>query len=146
MIVDSSALLAIRLQPPEAEEFATALAAAPVARMSAVSYLEAAIRIDQQDSVVATQAFDAFVEMSGIVIEPVSVAQVRLARHAYVRFGKGRLEAARNLDDTFAYALAKERDEALLFKGNDFARTDVRFAACGVRKTPRLVKIILYQI
>jgi ribonuclease VapC len=128
MIIDASALLAILLQEAEAKAFATILAAAPVARISVVNYLEAAIRIDQQNSIVATQAFDAFVEMSGMVIEPVTIAQARIARRAYAQFGKGRHAAALNFGDSFAYALAKERDEPLLFKGNDFSRTDIKRA------------------
>ena len=125
MIVDASALLAILFDEPEAEQFAGLLAQAEAPRMSAVNYLEAAIRIDQQDSVVATQAFDAFIELSGIAIEPVTVEHTRLARRAYAMFGKGRHRAGLNFGDVFAYALAKSRQEPLLYKGNDFVHTDV---------------------
>lgn len=125
MIVDASALLAILFDEPEAEQFAALLAQAEAPRMSAVNYLEAAIRIDQQDSVVATQAFDAFIELSGIAIEPVTVEHTRLARRAYAMFGKGRHRAGLNFGDVFAYALAKSRQEPLLYKGNDFIHTDV---------------------
>ena len=125
MIVDASALLAILFDEPEAEHFAGLLAQAEAPRMSAVNYLEAAIRIDQQDSVVATQAFDAFIELSGIAIEPVTVEHTRLARRAYAMFGKGRHRAGLNFGDVFAYALAKSRQEPLLYKGNDFVHTDV---------------------
>ncbi|WP_284179065.1 type II toxin-antitoxin system VapC family toxin [Rhabdaerophilum sp. SD176] len=129
MIVDASALLAILFDEPEAEQFAALLAQAEAPRMSAVNYLEAAIRIDQQDSVVATQAFDAFIELSGIAIEPVTVEHTRLARRAYAMFGKGRHRAGLNFGDVFAYALAKSRQEPLLYKGNDFVHTDVTGAA-----------------
>lgn len=129
MIVDASALLAILFDEPEAEQFAGLLAQAEAPRMSAVNYLEAAIRIDQQDSVVATQAFDAFIELSGIAIEPVTVEHTRLARRAYAMFGKGRHRAGLNFGDVFAYALAKSRQEPLLYKGNDFVHTDVTGAA-----------------
>ena len=125
MIVDASALLAILFDEPEAEQFAALLAQAEAPCMSAVNYLEAAIRIDQQDSVVATQAFDAFIELSGIAIEPVTVEHTRLARRAYAMFGKGRHRAGLNFGDVFAYALAKSRQEPLLYKGNDFVHTDV---------------------
>ena len=125
MIVDASALLAILFDEPEAEHFAALLAQAEAPRMSAINYLEAAIRIDQQDSVVATQAFDAFIELSGIAIEPVTVEHTRLARRAYAMFGKGRHRAGLNFGDVFAYALAKSRQEPLLYKGNDFVHTDV---------------------
>ncbi|MEZ5784661.1 MAG: type II toxin-antitoxin system VapC family toxin [Rhizobiaceae bacterium] len=129
MIVDASALLAILFDEPEAEQFAALLAQAEAPRMSVVNFLEAAIRIDQQDSVVATQAFDAFIELSGIAIEPVTVEHTRLARRAYAMFGKGRHRAGLNFGDVFAYALAKSRQEPLLYKGNDFVHTDVTRAA-----------------
>ena len=128
MIVDASALLAILFQEPEAGEFATMLSQADAPRMSAVNYLEAAIRIDGQNSIVAVQAFEAFMELSAITIEPVSLSQMRLARRAYAQYGKGRHRAGLNFGDAFAYALAKERDEPLLFKGDDFIHTDVRRA------------------
>jgi ribonuclease VapC len=126
MIVDASALLAILFQEPEAAQFATVLANATTLQMSAVNYLEAAIRIDGQNSIVAVQAFEAFMELSAISIEPVSLSQMRLARLAYARYGKGRHRAGLNFGDAFAYALAKELDEPLLFKGDDFIHTDVR--------------------
>ena len=128
MIVDASALLAVLFQEPEATQFAAALAQATAPRMSAVNYLEAAIRIDGQNSIVAVQAFEAFMELSAISIEPVSLSQMRLARRAYAQYGKGRHRASLNFGDAFAYALAKERDEPLLFKGDDFIHTDVRRA------------------
>jgi ribonuclease VapC len=128
MIVDASALLAILFQEPEAAKFATLLAQADAPSMSAVNYLEAAIRIDGQNSIVAAQAFEAFMELSAISIEPVSLSQMRLARRAYAQYGKGRHRAALNFGDAFAYALAKERDQPLLFKGDDFTHTDVRRA------------------
>jgi ribonuclease VapC len=126
MIVDASALLAILFQEPEAAPFAAALAESEAPRMSAVNFLEAAIRIDGQNSIVAAQAFEAFMELSAISIEPVSLSQMRLARRAYAQYGKGRHRAGLNFGDAFAYALAKEWDEPLLFKGDDFIHTDVR--------------------
>ena len=125
MIVDASALLAILFQEPEAAKFTQTLATANVPRMSAVNYLEAAIRIDGHNNAIATQAFDAFMALSNITIEPVSVSQMKLARLAYAQFGKGRHPAGLNFGDVFAYALAKECGEPLLFKGNDFGLTDV---------------------
>jgi ribonuclease VapC len=128
VIVDASALLAILFQEPEAALFATALAQADAPRMSAINYLEVAIRIDGHNSIVAVQAFEAFMELSAITIEPVSLSQMRMARRAYAQYGKGRHPAGLNFGDVFAYALAKERDAPLLFKGNDFIHTDVRRA------------------
>jgi ribonuclease VapC len=126
MIVDASALLAILFQEPEAADFAAKLAVADAPRMSAVNYLEAAIRIDGQNNIVAAQAFEAFMELSAITIEPVLLSQMRAARLAYAQYGKGRHPAGLNFGDVFAYALAKERDEPLLFKGDDFGQTDVK--------------------
>ena len=128
MIIDASALLAVLLEEPEAQDFVALLAQSPASRMSAVNYLEAAIQIDQHNSVVATQAFDAFVDMSGIVIEPITISQTRIARRAYAQFGKGKHRASLNFGDVFAYALAKERGEPLLYKGNDFVHTDIEMA------------------
>jgi ribonuclease VapC len=126
MIVDASALLAILFQEPEAADFTALLAQAKYPRMSAVNYLEAAICIDEQNNIVAAQAFEAFMELSAIVIEPVSIGQMRAARRAYAQYGKSRHPAGLNFGDVFAYALAKEHDEPLLFKGDDFGQTDVK--------------------
>ena len=125
MIVDASALLAVLFQEVEAAEFIEALAVAKVSRMSAVNYLEAAIRIDSKNNAIAAQAFEAFMALSDITIEPVTLNQVKLARLAYAQFGKGRHPAGLNFGDVFAYALAKDRGEPLLFKGDDFGKTDV---------------------
>lgn len=74
----------------------------------------------------SVQIFESFLKESEIVIETVSLRQGEIARHAYQRSGKGRHEAGLNLADVFAYALAIDRNEPLLFKGNDFIHTDVR--------------------
>lgn len=134
MIVDASALLAILLDEPEARDLTTVILGSASPRISVVNFLEVAIRIDQMNSIVAVQAFDAFMIESKLNIEPVSPAQGQIARRAYMRFGKGRHPAALNLGDVFAYALSMERDEPLLFKGNDFTLTDVRRAAWNIRK------------
>ncbi len=126
MIVDTSALIAILRAEPDAERFARAIEAAPERRISAANYLEAATVIDGIGNATLSRSFDDLVETAGLIIEPVTEAQARLARQAYARFGKGRGHPARlNFGDCFAYALAKERGEPLLFKGNDFALTEV---------------------
>ena len=96
--------------------------------MSAVNYLEVAVRIDRRDSILLAQKFDAFMALSAIAVLPISLSQTRLARLAYAEFGKGRHPARLNLGDCFAYALAKETGLPLLFKGEDFAQTDIRAA------------------
>lgn len=130
MIVETSALVAIFRGEPEADDFLRAIEAAQVCRLSAASYLEIGIVMDGGRSVDLGQRIDDFLAAASIVIEPVTEAQARLARQAYRDFGKGGGHPARlNFGDCFAYALAREKNEPLLFKGEDFARTDVRVAS-----------------
>jgi ribonuclease VapC len=125
VIVDTSALVAILRDEPEALAFAKALRDQTVRRISAATYLEAAIVIDGSRNPVLSRRLDDLVRGLGIIIEPVTAAQARLGREAYRDFGKGSGHPAQlNLGDCFAYALAKTLDEPLLFKGNDFAQTD----------------------
>lgn len=126
MIVDTSAIIAIMRDEPEAQVMAEAIANASVRRTSAVSYVEAAVVIDASRDAVASRRFDDFVREAAIHVEPVTRIQARLAREAYRDFGKGSGHAAGlNFGDCFAYALAKAAGEPLLFKGEDFSRTDV---------------------
>lgn len=94
-------------------------------RISAVSYVEAAIVIDGSRDPVSSRRFDDFFREAQIGIEPVTPLQARIAREAYRDFGKGRHRAGLNFGDCFAYALAKVTGEPLLFKGDDFRHTDV---------------------
>jgi ribonuclease VapC len=126
VIVDTSALIAILRDEPEAPVFAEAIAAAAACRMSAASFLEAAAVIDAGRDPVASRRFDELLAAAQIMIEPVSEMQARIAREAYRDFGKGSGHPAQlNFGDCFAYALAKETGEPLLFKGDDFHRTDI---------------------
>ena len=126
MIVDTSALIAILRREPDARSFTDAIDAASTRRISAGTYMEAAVVIDSNRDPVLSRRFDELIDSAQIVIEPVTETQARLAREAYRDFGKGsRHPAALNFGDCFAYALAKERREPLLFKGNDFAQTDI---------------------
>lgn len=126
MVIDTSAVVAILRSERDAGEHARAIAGASVLRMSVVSYVEAAAVIDGAGDPVASRRLDDLLERANVVIEPVTVAQGRLARAAYRDFGKGRGHPARlNFGDCFAYALAKELGEPLLFEGNDFGHTDV---------------------
>ncbi|MGC1440351.1 MAG: type II toxin-antitoxin system VapC family toxin [Burkholderiaceae bacterium] len=124
MIIDSSAIIAILFDEVDATSFANAIALAPSCRISAANYVEAAVVVDSQ-SVTGGQQFDALIRRAGITIEPVSEEQARLARQAYADFGKGRHSAALDFGDCFSYALAKATREPLLFKGDDFSKTDV---------------------
>ena len=129
MIVDSSALIAILRTEPEATQFIQAIAKSSVRRMSAVSFVEAAAVMDGGRDPVASRKFDEFLRSAKITIEAVTEAQARIARDAYRDFGKGSAHpAGLNLGDCFAYALAKDAGEPLLFKGNDFAKTDLTSA------------------
>ena len=93
--------------------------------MSAVSYVEAAVVVDSSRNPVLSRRFDDLLRDAEISVEPVTLNQARIAREAYRDFGKGRHRAGLNFGDCFAYALAKEKGEALLFKGDDFRHTDI---------------------
>ena len=124
MVIDASALVAILRLEPEHEEFARRITRAASKRMSPVNWLEAAMRAERAGPA-DLAALEAFVSAAGIAITPVDEFQMRLAHVAWRDFGKGHHPAALNLGDCFAYALAKQTGEPLLYKGNDFDRTDV---------------------
>lgn len=129
MIVDTSAIIAILRDEPAGSRCADLLAGAEVVRISAATYLEAAIVVDGSRSPVLSRQFDELIEAVGMTIEPVTEHHVHLARDAYQRYGRGSGHPARlNFGDCFAYALARVTDAPLLFVGDDFAQTDVRAA------------------
>jgi ribonuclease VapC len=126
MIIDSSALVAILRDEPEAAAFAAAIEAATPRRISAVNYVEAAVVIDGSRHPGASRRFDDLLREAKILVEPVTFEQARLAREAYRDYGKGSGHPARlNFGDCFAYALARDVGESLLFKGDDLGQTDV---------------------
>lgn len=128
MIVDTSALLAVLFAEDDAARIIEALYSASDVRVSAASYFESAILIDRDRDPIASRRLDEFLEESQVVIEPVTHEQARIAREAYADFGRGSGHPAKlNFGDCFAYALAKFRNEPLLFKGGNFKFTDVRF-------------------
>jgi ribonuclease VapC len=131
MVVDTSALLAVLFGEEAAEEFARAIAGSEVSRISAANLLEAGIVADNQTDQRTGRQLDALVANFRLRIEPVTEAQVRIARQAYVDFGRGNHPAGLNFGDCFAYALAKATGEPLLFKGEDLARTDIRAYPAG---------------
>jgi ribonuclease VapC len=129
MIIDTSALVAILREEDEARRFAEAIEAASVRRISAATYVEIGAVIDGARDPVASRLVDELLATAGIVIEPVTAAQARVARDAYRDFGKGSGHAAGlNFGDCFAYALARATGEPLLYKGDDFSHTDVAAA------------------
>jgi ribonuclease VapC len=126
MIVDTSALIAILRDEPQAKALAIAIASAENRRLSAANYLEAAIVIDGSRNPIASRRFDDLLQEAEIVIEPVTEQQARVAREAYRDFGRGSGHPAQlNFGDCFAYALARTSGEPLLFKGDDFVHTDL---------------------
>lgn len=126
MIIDTSALVAILYREPEAETFVRLIHAADVCRISVANYVELSMVVENQLGPEGMRQAEAFVRRAGILVEPVTVEQGDLARQAFLDFGKGRHKAGLNFGDCFAYALAKATGEALLFKGGDFAQTDIR--------------------
>ena len=125
MIVDTSALLAILFSESDAERYARAITDADICRISAANFVEVGIVVEAQTKATGSGQFDAFFRRAGIVIEPVTEEQVHIARQAYADFGKGRHRAGLNFGDCFAYALARTTGERLLFKGEDFNKTDI---------------------
>ena len=94
-------------------------------KMSAATFLEAGIVVDNQLGAAAGRQLDALVARAAVEIEPVTREQAEVARQAYMDFGKGRHPAKLNFGDCFSYALAKVTSMPLLFKGEDFSQTDV---------------------
>jgi ribonuclease VapC len=128
MIVDSSVIIAVLRDEPDAYAISEALQAISICRMSALTYVEAAVVTDGNRNPVLSRRFDDLLRDLSVRVEPVTLRQAERARQAYRDFGKGRHKAGLNFGDCFAYALAKELDEPLLFKGNDFRYTDVEVA------------------
>jgi len=127
VILDSSAIVAVLRSEPDAPLFAKAITSADC-RTSAVSYVESAVVIESGGDAIASRRFDEFIRVARITVEAVTPRQAEIARQAYRDFGKGQHKAGLNFGDCFAYALAKELDEPLLFKGDDFRRTDIEAA------------------
>jgi len=129
MIIDTSALIAILRNEPEAIACAKAIEAAASRRISAANFAETAVVIDGSRDPIASRRFDDLVREAQLVIEPVTEAQARIAREAYRDFGTGSGHPANlNFGDCLAYALAKVMSEPLLFKGDDFGHTDIAAA------------------
>lgn len=126
MVIDSSALIAILSDESDAPALASAIALAVSCRMSAATLLETAIVIESRHGQIGGEKLDEFVQTAQISIEVVTQRQINIARDAFRRYGKGRGHAAGlNFGDCFSYALAKEMNETLLFKGEDFRSTDI---------------------
>lgn len=129
IVLDSSAVLAILLSESCAERLVDALEAAPATSISVANALECAMRLAPKPGLDESDKLDAFLSLYEVRLAPVDAAQLRLARAAYLQFGKGRHPAALNYGDCFAYALAKALDAPLLYVGGDFSKTDIVSAA-----------------
>jgi ribonuclease VapC len=125
MVVDSSALLAVVLQEDERPIFEDLILRSSDAVMSVASVLEVAITLLGRRRDADAARLEETLSILAISAHVLDVQQGILARQAFVRFGRGRHPARLNFGDCFAYALAKARDEPLLFKGDDFAKTDI---------------------
>lgn len=126
MIVDASAIAAILFDEADARRYTEALEAADNARLSAGTYVELGVVVDGRRNPLLSRRLDDVLTTAQIVIEPVTERQARIARDAYRDYGKGSGHSARlNFGDCFAYALARDFGEPLLFKGDDFAHTDI---------------------
>lgn len=126
MIVDTSAVIAILRGEADADRYVEALSTATAPLMSAATYLETAVVVDGNRDPVLSGRLDDLLDAAEISVEPVTRGQAEIARRAYRDFGKGSGHPARlNFGDCFAYALARDTGAPLLFKGDDFSRTDV---------------------
>ncbi|MFC5379545.1 type II toxin-antitoxin system VapC family toxin [Aquipuribacter nitratireducens] len=125
MVVDTSALAAILFDEPEREVFIGALAEAPRVLVSTGTVLEATMVVESRLGEHGGRELDLFLHRAGAEVVPLDHEHVELAREAWRRFGKGRHPAALNMGDLFSYALARTTGEPLLFKGEDFSRSDI---------------------
>ena len=125
MVIDSSALLAIVFEEPDASIYLSAILNSDNCLVSAVSLVETSmvsLRLRSPDPIAL---LDDLINRSEIIGAPVDHEQALLAREAFRRFGKGRHKAGLNFGDCFSYALAKQTGEPLLYKGHDFSQTDI---------------------
>jgi ribonuclease VapC len=129
MILDTSALAAILFGEPEATHYTQLIHDADCCLISVVNFVELCMVVEGQIGPDAGRQCDVFFRRAGIIIEPLTVEHGHFARQAFLDFGKGRHPAGLNFGDCFAYALAKATGEALLFKGQDFSKTDIKAVA-----------------
>jgi ribonuclease VapC len=125
MVIDTSALLAILFNEPERRTFNEAIEAAESRWMSAATFVEVSMVVESRFGPEGLRDLDLFIERAGIELAVLDSEQAHAARRAFSRFGKGRHRAGLNYGDCFAYALASVLGQPLLYKGDDFAHTDV---------------------
>lgn len=125
MVLDTSALLAIFLDEPERRRFNEAIESAGARWLSVATFVETSIVLEARYGAEGVRDFDQYLSVADVSLIPVDADQGYLARQAFRSYGKGRHAAGLNLGDCFSYALAKSLNQPLLYKGNDFSRTDV---------------------
>jgi len=125
MVLDTSALVAVLYGEPERDLFIALLSDAEDPLISAATLVEASIVVEVKTGAHGVADLDELLAAAAVRCVAVDSAQAHVARDAFARFGKGRAPAGLNFGDGFAYALATVTDRPLLFKGADFARTDV---------------------
>jgi ribonuclease VapC len=128
MVIDTSAIVAIALNEPEAPDFEWRIANDPIRLISAATILEAAMVIETRFGEAGGSELDLWLHKAGFEVVAVDTDHADLARRAWRRFGKGRHPAGLNFGDCFAYALATLTQEPLLFKGDDFTKTGIQAA------------------
>jgi len=126
MVIDTSALIAILLLEPEATAFAAAIGEAPKRLISVLSALETGIVIEAKKGEPGGREFDLLLHRARIEIVSMNAEQFEIARIAWRNYGKGNHPAGLNIGDCCSYALAKYAGEPLLFKGDDFSKTDIQ--------------------
>ena len=125
MVIDTSALVAILQDEPERRVFNETIEAAESRHVSAATLVETSIVIETRYGSEGLRDLDLYLIKAGLEICPVDVNQANAARRAYHLYGRGRHAAGLNFGDCFSYALARTMDQSLLFKGDDFPRTDI---------------------
>jgi ribonuclease VapC len=142
VIIDTSVIVAMIRQESDERRFFEVLRHASTLRVSAATYVELAVVIDASKDPISSATLDELLKTYGVRIEPVTEAQARIARTAYQQFGKGSGHPARlNMGDCFAYALARDLGEPLLFKGDDFALTDIEIVIEPIKER-RLSEVV----
>jgi len=126
MVIDTSALIAILLKETEAEKFAKAILHDSKRLLSAFSALETSVVIEARKGENGKKELDKLLHLTKIEIVEMNAQQVQFGLEAWQKFGKGHHPAKLNLGDCCSYALAKYSNEPLLFKGNDFSKTDIK--------------------
>jgi ribonuclease VapC len=129
MVIDTSAIVAVLENEPEGANFIRLIAADEVRLLSAVSRVECTCVIEGRKRAAGRADLELLLREAAIEVAPVTADQAEIACEVFRRFGRGRHPAGLNIGDTFAYALARATGEPLLFKGDDFARTDIARAA-----------------